>query len=81
MQGELIKKADESGYPALYCSKLTGDIVLATQNHQGVLVVAVGSRMPIGTFTDSWTSFENKTIWERVPIGCKVVLTQTQQGE
>ena len=66
-------------YPALFKSKDTGDVVLFTGLHTGTLL-ALGEnssgRCTRGYQSANWTECTDDQIWERLPIGTTVTLTQ-----
>lgn len=67
--------AIEHAFPALYKDKESSLVVLAKGERSGT-VICEGTYWRIGHHTSSWSSFTDKTKWQRLPAGSSVTLTQ-----
>lgn len=75
MKSELKEtKLREYTFPALYTSLYSSLVVLFESIKDGMVVVA-DQYYPIGTLVD-WSSAPNGDLWQRLPLGSQVILTQ-----
>lgn len=64
-------------FPVLARNKANGFVVLFTDDHIGmVLEDGGGEHYSVGHYGSGWTRFNSSAVWEILPAGTKLVITQ-----
>lgn len=75
-----VKPEKPLSYPVLVRAKGNKHVVLMTSKHDGVVLVQGNYYKPVGHHSNSWVDADDSDVWEILPDGYSLTLTQNQQG-
>lgn len=73
-----VKPVKPLSYPVLVRAKDSGHVVLMHQSSEGVVLIS-SDHYPVGYYSETWMP-PNNPVWEILPDGYSLTLTQNQQG-
>jgi hypothetical protein len=63
-------------FPGMYRSKASGMVVLFIQDGAGTVIFPNQSGYSVGVYRAIWSSVSDPNVWEYLPKGSKVTITQ-----